>query len=76
MKKSVLIFGLVAAAVSGGLVYWGLSHEEAGASKRNAVIQPQNTETIAYKWHWENIPATKPTSGVDGAKSAARGTSE
>jgi lipase chaperone LimK len=63
MRKSVLIFGLAAAAVIAGLVYWGLLRDEDVVSKPVAVIQDQDAETIAYKWQWENF--TKRASRAD-----------
>ncbi|HEX2242309.1 MAG TPA: lipase secretion chaperone [Gammaproteobacteria bacterium] len=68
MRKSVLIFGLAAAAVIAGMVYWALPQDEIPVSKRGA-IQDQNTETIAYKWRWENLAKTKPAPKVDGKDS-------
>jgi len=57
MRTSVLIFGLAAVAVTGGLVYWAPSQDE---PKSGAVLQDQNTDTIAYQWQWENFTKTKP----------------
>jgi lipase chaperone LimK len=63
MRKSILSFGLAVAAVIGGLVYWASPQEETLVQKPNAAIQDQNTETIAYKWQWENL--TKPAPNGD-----------
>ena len=66
-KKSVLISGLAAAAVIGGWVYWVSFQDE---TKPNAVVQDQNTDTIAYKWQWENFTKNKSAPNADAEKSA------
>ena len=58
MRKSVLIFGLAAAAVIAGLVYWGLPQDDVVASKPDAVVQDE--KTIAYKWQWGNFTKRAP----------------
>lgn len=60
MRKSVLIFGLAAAAAIAGLVYWASPQDEIVGSKRGATIQDQDTGTIAYKWQWENLAKRAP----------------
>jgi lipase chaperone LimK len=64
MRKSVLIFGLAAAVVIAGLVYWASPQNETLVQKQNAVIQDQDPETIAYKWQWENLTKRTPKPGV------------
>ena len=68
MRKSVLIFGIAAAAVIAGLVYWAPSKDEL---KSGAVVQDQDTETIAYKWQWENFK-TKTAPDADDENSKVR----
>jgi lipase chaperone LimK len=67
MRKSVLIFGLAAAAVIVGLVYWGLPQDDIVASKPDAVVQDE--KTIAYKWQWGNFTKTKSAPNADAEKS-------
>jgi lipase chaperone LimK len=62
-KKSVLISGLAAAVVIAGLVYWVLPRDETAVPK--PVIQEKNTDTIAYKWEWENFAKTTPADNAD-----------
>jgi lipase chaperone LimK len=59
-KKSVLMLALAAAAVVGGLLYWNSRQSETEVPKPTAAIQEQDTDTIAYKWQWENFSKTKP----------------
>lgn len=68
MRKSVMIFGLAAAAVLAGLVYWALSQDEALVQKPSAVIQDQDTDTIAYKWQWENVTKRAPKADARSSK--------
>ena len=70
MRKSVLVFGLGAAAVIVGLVYWASTRDERLAQKSTPLIHEQNRESIAYKWQWENFAKTKPTSNVGGNSEA------
>jgi lipase chaperone LimK len=67
MRKSVLIFGLAAAAVIAGLIYWGLPQDDVVVSKSDAGIQDQ--KTIAYKWQWENFSKTTPAANDDAKNS-------
>jgi lipase chaperone LimK len=66
-KKAVLISGLAAAAVIGGLVYWVSPQDETAVPK--PVIQDKNTDTIAYKWQWEKL--SKPAPNADSEASEA-----
>lgn len=68
-KKSLLISALAAAAVIGGWVYWVSPEDE---PKPDAVVQQQNTDTIAEKWQWQNFTETKPA--PDSAANSGAGT--
>jgi lipase chaperone LimK len=67
-KKSVLISALAAAVVIGGAAYWVLPEGE--TAKPRVVLQDENTDTIAYKWQWENFAKTKPAPNNDAESSA------
>jgi len=75
-KESVLISGLVAAAVIGGLAYWLSSGDETPKPVLNADIQDKSTGTIANNWQWKNFADTQPapnagqTSEVDKSRPA------
>jgi len=70
-RASVVIFGLAAAAVVGGLVYRAmLRNETAAPTTSRAVIQPTNAGTIAAKWQWENFTKSR-TPATDTGNSQA-----
>jgi len=73
MRKSVLIFGLAAAAVIVGMVSWALLSQ---SPKASAPIQKQDPETIAYKWQWENFTKAKPTPNSNGEEADKSSTNE
>lgn len=70
MRKSVLIFGLAAAVLIAGMVYWALLRDETLATKPSAVVQDQDTDTIAYQWQWQNVTKTKSARNADTEDSA------
>ncbi len=70
-KTSVIISGLAAIAVVGGLAYWGLSGDENSVPIPASVGTVEDTNTVAYQWQWENftddesVAALKPTGDSD-----------
>ena len=77
MRKTVLIFGLAAAGLIAGMVYWASTQDETAAPQMNAVIQDQNTDSIAYKWQWENFAKKKaPGDGENSKAEEPRPTAE
>ena len=74
MRKSVLVFGFLAAAVSGGLVYWASSQDENVAATSNAIVHEQNSETIAYQWQWENFDKDKSAATSDAETAKTKNT--
>lgn len=66
-NKSIWISSLAAAAVIGGLAYWMLPRRETvtPAPTPQADIQEKNTDTIAYKWQWQNF--TRSAAGKPGS---------
>jgi lipase chaperone LimK len=71
-KKSVVIFCLAAAAVTGGLAYWELSGDKTAAPTPNANIQDKDTSTIASKWQWQNFNNSEPAPNAGESSKVAK----
>lgn len=56
MRTSVLVFAVLAAAITGALIYWAPSHEEPQPA---AVVQQPGSDTIAHQWQWDNFTKAK-----------------
>ncbi len=69
-KKSILISGLAAVAVIGGLAYWMLSERKAlvPLPAHSVDTKDKNPNAIASRWQWENFIDDKPAASTDGKK--------
>ncbi|MGQ9426645.1 lipase secretion chaperone [Gilvimarinus sp. F26214L] len=59
-KTPVMISGLAALAVVGGLTYWQLSANEGLVPIPTPNKDAQNPNAIANQWQWDNFTETKP----------------
>ncbi|MGH1430672.1 MAG: lipase secretion chaperone [Neptuniibacter sp.] len=69
-KKPVLISGLAAVVVIGGLAYWVLSQDKTlvPIPADTVDLQDKNPNAIASQWQWKNFIDKKPAANTDGEK--------